>query len=98
MSTSLPTIPPYPMPRPDELPGGRATWTVDPARAVLLVHDMQRYFLAPFADDAEPVSVLVAHIAALLRRARELGVPVVAYSPLGRGMLGGRIRSREDFE
>lgn len=34
----------------------------------------------------------------LLAVARELGVPVVAYSPLGRGMLGGRIRSREDFE
>jgi bifunctional isochorismate lyase/aryl carrier protein len=77
MSTSLPTIAPYAMPRSDELPAGRATWTPDPRRAVLLVHDMQRYFLAPFDHDAEPVSVLVAHIASLLRRARELGMPVV---------------------
>ncbi|KAM0211374.1 hypothetical protein ACHAPA_005244 [Fusarium lateritium] len=34
----------------------------------------------------------------LLEVARELGVAVVAYSPLGRGMLSGTIRSREDFD
>ncbi|PYH86802.1 Aldo/keto reductase [Aspergillus uvarum CBS 121591] len=33
----------------------------------------------------------------LLRTARELGVAVVAYSPLSRGILTGRIRSRADF-
>ncbi|KAJ5620702.1 aldo-keto reductase [Penicillium lagena] len=32
----------------------------------------------------------------LLETARELGVAVVAYSPLGNGVLGGKIRSRED--
>ncbi|KAK5679810.1 hypothetical protein LTS10_007758 [Elasticomyces elasticus] len=34
----------------------------------------------------------------LLKTARELGVAVVAYSPIGRGMLGGQIRSPKDFE
>ncbi|KAJ7270767.1 NADP-dependent oxidoreductase domain-containing protein [Mycena haematopus] len=34
----------------------------------------------------------------LLEAARETGVAVVAYSPLGRGLLTGRFRSREDFE
>lgn len=34
----------------------------------------------------------------LLQTCRELGVAVVAYSPLGRGMLTGRYRSRLDFE
>ncbi|KAM0350640.1 hypothetical protein ACHAPU_003126 [Fusarium lateritium] len=34
----------------------------------------------------------------LLEVARELGVAVVAYSPLGRGMLSGKIRSRADFD
>lgn len=33
----------------------------------------------------------------LLEMARELGVAVVAYSPLGRGMLSGTLRSRADF-
>ena len=34
----------------------------------------------------------------LLKTARELGVATVAYSPIGRGMLGGQIRSPKDFE
>lgn len=34
----------------------------------------------------------------LLETARELGVAVVAYSPLGRGMLSGTLRSHADFE
>lgn len=32
-----------------------------------------------------------------LQTARELGVAVIAYSPVGRGMLTGTIRSRADF-
>ncbi|CAK9780187.1 putative oxidoreductase [Cutaneotrichosporon oleaginosum] len=34
----------------------------------------------------------------LMAAARELGVAVVGYSPLGRGMLAGNIRSRDDLE
>jgi aryl-alcohol dehydrogenase-like predicted oxidoreductase len=34
----------------------------------------------------------------LLKTCRELGVAVVAYSPLGRGFLTGSIRKRDDFE
>eukprot|EP01112_Ceratiomyxa_fruticulosa_P015623 TRINITY_DN4612_c0_g1_i2.p1 TRINITY_DN4612_c0_g1~~TRINITY_DN4612_c0_g1_i2.p1 ORF type:complete len:327 (-),score=76.21 TRINITY_DN4612_c0_g1_i2:41-1021(-) len=34
----------------------------------------------------------------LLQAARELGVSIVAYSPLGRGFLTGQIKSRKDFE
>jgi aryl-alcohol dehydrogenase-like predicted oxidoreductase len=34
----------------------------------------------------------------LLKTARELGVAIVAYSPIGRGMLSGTIRSPKDFE
>ncbi|KAI0015977.1 aldo-keto reductase [Xylariomycetidae sp. FL0641] len=33
-----------------------------------------------------------------LKTARELGVGIVAYSPLGRGFLTGAIRSRDDFD
>jgi aryl-alcohol dehydrogenase-like predicted oxidoreductase len=34
----------------------------------------------------------------LLKTCRELGVAVIAYSPLGRGMLTGRFKSIADFE
>lgn len=77
MATSLPTIAPYAMPRAGDLPVERVHWTLDPDRAVLLVHDMQRYFLAPFSHDHEPFSVLVPHVAALLTAARAAGVPVL---------------------
>ncbi|EJC99317.1 Aldo/keto reductase [Fomitiporia mediterranea MF3/22] len=34
----------------------------------------------------------------ILQAARELGIPIVAYSPLGRGFLTGRYKSTADFE
>ena len=46
---------------------------------------------SPFTLDIESDQI------GLLKTARELGVAIVAYSPLGRGMLSG-IRSRDDFE
>jgi bifunctional isochorismate lyase/aryl carrier protein len=90
---SIPPIAPYPMPRSHELPDSRPDWSPDPERAVLLVHDMQRYFLAPFARDEEPAIVCVGNIAALTARARSLGVPVVYTAqpgeqpPTDRGLL-----------
>ncbi|MFI8102806.1 isochorismatase family protein [Streptomyces sp. NPDC101118] len=47
----IPPITSYPLPTAGELPGNTADWTVDPDRAVLLVHDMQRYFLKPLPGD-----------------------------------------------
>ncbi|KAF7795057.1 hypothetical protein EIP86_006201 [Pleurotus ostreatoroseus] len=34
----------------------------------------------------------------ILRTARELGIAIIAYSPLGRGLLTGRYKSPDDFE
>ncbi|MGW1494379.1 isochorismatase family protein [Streptomyces sp. NPDC002402] len=67
----------YPMPRPVDLPANTATWTVDTRRAVLLVHDMQHYFLAPFAGGRQPLTDLIAHTSALRDSCEERGVPVV---------------------
>ncbi|GHA87736.1 isochorismatase family protein [Streptomyces termitum] len=74
---SLPAVPPYPMPRPADLPANRVDWTVDPDRAVLLVHDLQNHFLAPFDPEAEPLTALLTHLNGLRERAARLGVPVV---------------------
>jgi aryl-alcohol dehydrogenase-like predicted oxidoreductase len=47
---------------------------------------------SPFFLDIEDEKI------GLLRTCRELGVTVVAYSPLGRGLLAGRYKSSNDFE
>ncbi|WP_217245971.1 isochorismatase family protein [Streptomyces sp. AC602_WCS936] len=64
----------YPLPTAAELPPGTARWTPDPTRAALLVHDMQRYFLAPFPPAVR--DPLVRHCAQLRERCAALGVPV----------------------
>lgn len=73
----LPAIDAYPMPTAAELPLSRTSWQVDPARAVLLVHDMQNYFLRPFPQDAAPLTDLLANINRLRAACRAAGVPVV---------------------
>jgi len=47
---------------------------------------------SPFSLEVESTSP------SLVETCRELGVALVAYSPLGRGMLTGRYASRADFE
>ncbi|MGG1518005.1 isochorismatase family protein [Paenibacillus oryzisoli] len=74
---ALPTIQSYSMPVAADLPANRAFWTPDPQRAVLLVHDMQAYFLNAYDTQQAPIPALVAHIKALLEQCRKLGVPVV---------------------
>lgn len=46
---------------------------------------------SPFSLEIESEQI------AILKTARELGVAVVAYSPLSRGILSGQVRSRADF-
>jgi bifunctional isochorismate lyase/aryl carrier protein len=74
---AIPAIEPYPMPTADDLPANTATWTVHPARAVLLVHDMQNYFLRPFPADTSPLDALVGNAVRLRKACAALGVPVV---------------------
>ncbi|SOB80999.1 isochorismatase family protein [Streptomyces sp. 1331.2] len=88
----LPRIPSYPMPAVDELPANRVAWTVDPARAVLLVHDLQNHFLDAFDTEAAPVPELLGNVAALTKSAGAHGIPVVysaqpgGQSPAERGL------------
>ncbi|MER6348132.1 isochorismatase family protein [Streptomyces sp. NPDC001595] len=74
---ALPAISPYPLPAADELPANRVAWTADPARAVLLVHDLQRHFLSAFPAGQQPLTGLLANTARVLKECRRLGVPVV---------------------
>lgn len=62
-------------------------------RASKIVHiDAIQIEYSPFSLDIESPQI------GLLKTARELGTAIVCYSPIGRGMLGGTIRSPKDFE
>ncbi|MGW0807864.1 isochorismatase family protein [Nonomuraea sp. NPDC002799] len=71
----IPEIKPYPMPA--EPPANRVDWRPDPRRAVLLVHDMQNYFLRAYTPGQSPLVELMANVAALRELCARLGVPVV---------------------
>lgn len=81
---AIPTIEPYDLPGPRDLPESVPAWVPHPGRAVVVVHDMQRYFVDFFDTAKPPMAPLVANIAALLRTARELGVPVLYTGQPGR--------------
>ncbi|MEU6706968.1 isochorismatase family protein [Streptomyces wuyuanensis] len=64
------------MPAEGDLPPAAVSWAPDPRRAVLLVHDMQRYFLRPFAGGGSPGAPLVHNAALLRERCAAAGIPV----------------------
>jgi trans-2,3-dihydro-3-hydroxyanthranilic acid synthase len=79
----IPPFAPYDLPTQEKLPDNILQWAPDAERAVLLVGDMQGFFLDPF--DAQLRRKLVRNITRLRSRCRELGVPV-AYSRYAAGM------------
>ena len=79
----IPTIESYPLPTAGDLPENAAQWTVDPARAVLLVHDMQRYFLRPVPDELR--ERLIGNIALLRDQCIARRIPI-AYTAQPGGM------------
>ncbi|MDT0443463.1 isochorismatase family protein [Streptomyces johnsoniae] len=72
----IPPIQSYPLPGTADLPVNTATWQVDHRRAVLLVHDMQHYFLAPFPEDQAPMLQLVPNIQQMISTGRNLNTPI----------------------
>lgn len=73
---SIPRIADYPLPTSAELPANKVDWTFDPARAVLLVHDMQDYFLDFWAADSVLIQQIVDNLRALRQFCRHAGIPV----------------------
>lgn len=89
---ALPSIAPYALPVASELPATRVAWTPRPARAALLIHDMQRYFVDAFPADADPIAGVIEHIALLRSFCDTAGIPVfytaqpVRQDPTQRGL------------
>jgi len=81
----IPALAPYPMPTEPSLPANRVHWRADPARAVLLLHDLQSFFLRPYARGDSPLTELISNVKLLRDAAAALGMPVV-YSAQPGGM------------
>ena len=78
---ALPKIAPYSYREQEHQ--NRVNWRVDPARAALLVHDMQRYFVRAFEleRDGQPlpdaqINIAIANIRRLLDTAHAANIPV----------------------
>lgn len=74
---AIPAIQPYQMPTASDMPQNKVSWVPDPNRAVLLIHDMQNYFVDAFTAGASPVTELSANIRKLKNQCVQLGIPVV---------------------
>ncbi|MFI1916225.1 isochorismatase family protein [Nocardia sp. NPDC020380] len=85
MFGGIPDVISYDMPTSAELPENVVDWTVEPHRAVLLIHDMQNYFLRPLRAGGSPYSELVGNIARLRAACLRAGV-AVAYTAQPGGM------------
>ncbi len=72
---AIPKIEAYTPPTQVQLNRRPLGWTLQPERAALLIHDMQNYFLAPYASPAF-VDDLITRIAVLRERCHRLGIPV----------------------
>lgn len=89
-------IKPYKMPDADELPRNIAHWAPEADRAVLLIHDMQRYFLRPFAANHSPAKELLENTVRLREQCAQLGIPV-AYTSQPGGMTENQRGLLKDF-
>jgi len=75
--TELPAVTDYPLPAESDLPPSRVAWAPDPARAVLLLHDLQDHFLDVYGENSELRDMLLRNVSSIRRTCSALGVPVV---------------------
>lgn len=74
---SIPSLVSYPLPATDSLPANKVGWQFEPRRGVLLIHDMQEYFVGFYGSHSPLMQDLQRTIAALRSWCRREGVPVV---------------------
>lgn len=73
----IPSLPSYAMPQAQEFPENRVQWQPTTKRTVLLVHDLQEYFVQFFDISKAPIPELLQNSAQLIEHCRKIGIPVV---------------------
>ncbi|PKF81167.1 isochorismatase [Vibrio sp. vnigr-6D03] len=74
---AIPKIASYDLPEHKEFPENKTNWEIDPSTAVLLIHDMQEYFVNYYEVNASPMVDVLKNINELKKRAKEAGIPVI---------------------
>lgn len=74
---TIPVISAYRLPQPGQFPPNKVNWSFEPARAVLLIHDMQDYFVGFYGENNSLIQHLIANIASLRSHCKQLGIPVI---------------------
>ncbi len=74
---AIPPIAPYDLPSRDEVPADRVDWALDSSRCALLIHDMQKYFIDAYEPGTEPITSVIANIAAIRDACTRAGIPVI---------------------
>ncbi|MBU2711119.1 isochorismatase family protein [Zooshikella harenae] len=73
---TIPRINSYEIPSQDCFNANKVKWSVDPKRAVLLVHDMQQYFLDFYGENSSLIATVIEHVQHIKQQLKALGVPV----------------------
>lgn len=67
----------YNMPNSNQLPINKLNWQLEHDKCVLLIHDMQRYFIGFYEDDSQIVNTLINNLVKLRQWAKSQNIPVV---------------------
>lgn len=74
---AIPKIASYDLPEHKEFPENRTNWKINSSDAVLLIHDMQEYFVNYYEVNASPMADILKNIQELKKKAKEAGIAVV---------------------
>ncbi|MDK9771689.1 isochorismatase family protein [Vibrio sp. B181a] len=74
---AIPKIASYKIPQSETFPENTVDWKIDPKKAVVLVHDLQTYFLNFFDKTKSPVAELLENVSKVLDNARAANIPVI---------------------
>lgn len=67
----------YSMPNLTQLPPNKLNWEIEPDKSVLLIHDMQRYFIDFYEENSTVISTLINNIVQLRQWAKSKNIPVI---------------------
>lgn len=72
---AIPSLPQYSIPT--DVPASRVNWQIDPKRAVLLIHDMQDYFVKFYGDNSSLMAQVIQNLVSVRQWCKQQGIPVL---------------------